>query len=344
MAPARLLRDAAYPKSDAAGLRALGEHLLLLAACAVLAEWSIVGRVLQPVAFIFLFCPSHECVHRTAFRRRALNDAVGFLIGVLLILPPAWFGAFHVAHHKHTQDPARDPEIRWSGFTRADIRKTGPRAWNDRLWALSGAGYWKERVATTLMYACGTVPAADLNFVHTERLARRLVREARLFVAIYALVLAVAAAGGGAPLWRHWGFPALAGQPFLRFYLTAEHTGCELAHEPPPAAARQRADAREALRRGQRLSRTSARHIWPRAATRLLFWNMPYHAEHHAFPEVPFAHLPALSAALHDADAQREEDSERRGCRGEGLLSAYWHDLRAAGKLSSSVPSSGRGL
>ena len=52
MAPARLLRDAAYPKSDAAGLRALGEHLLLLAACAVLAEWSIVGRVLQPVAFI----------------------------------------------------------------------------------------------------------------------------------------------------------------------------------------------------------------------------------------------------------------------------------------------------
>ena len=108
MAPARLLRDAAYPKSDAAGLRALGEHLLLLAACAVLAEWSIVGRVLQPVAFIFLFCPSHECVHRTAFRRRALNDAVGFLIGVLLILPPAFAPRLPPVPHQRPSPPCQE--------------------------------------------------------------------------------------------------------------------------------------------------------------------------------------------------------------------------------------------
>ena len=69
---------------------------------------------------------------------------------------------------------------------------------------------------------------------------------------------------------------ALAGQPFLRVYLTAEHTGCELVHEPsrtPPPA-----DAREALRRGSRLSRTSVRQIWPRLLTQVLFWNMPYPA------------------------------------------------------------------
>ncbi|MGE0706654.1 MAG: fatty acid desaturase [Planctomycetota bacterium] len=32
--------------------------------------------------------------------------------------------------------------------------------------------------------------------------------------------------------------------------------------------------------------------------TRWLFWNMPYHAEHHAYPAVPFHALPRLHAAL----------------------------------------------
>ena len=30
------------------------------------------------------------------------------------------------------------------------------------------------------------------------------------------------------------------------------------------------------------------------AAIRWLMWNMPYHAEHHAFPAIPFHALPAL--------------------------------------------------
>ena len=45
-------------------------------------------------------------------------------------------------------------------------------------------------------------------------------------------------------------------------------------------------------------TRTSAAAVHPRVAVRVLFWNMPYHAEHHAFPDVPFHHLPAVSRAL----------------------------------------------
>ena len=29
-------------------------------------------------------------------------------------------------------------------------------------------------------------------------------------------------------------------------------------------------------------------------------WNMPFHAEHHLFPSVPFHHLPALHAKIGD--------------------------------------------
>jgi fatty acid desaturase len=39
------------------------------------------------VMLIFLFTPLHETIHRTAFKTRALNEAVAFVIGVLIILP-----------------------------------------------------------------------------------------------------------------------------------------------------------------------------------------------------------------------------------------------------------------
>ena len=33
---------------------------------------------------------------------------------------------------------------------------------------------------------------------------------------------------------------------------------------------------------------------------RLLMWNMPYHAEHHLFPSIPFYRLPALHVKLRE--------------------------------------------
>jgi fatty acid desaturase len=36
------------------------------------------------------------------------------------------------------------------------------------------------------------------------------------------------------------------------------------------------------------------------AAVRFIAWNMPYHAEHHAFPSLPFHALPAAHRLLRD--------------------------------------------
>lgn len=329
----------AYPKSDWRGMCALVSHLSLLAACTAVAQLTTLaalrcmGLMLQGIVMTFLFCPAHECTHHSAFRSRVLNDIVGFTIGVVLVLPPYWFRCFHVAHHKHTQDPIRDPEIRWSGFRPTDKRKYGPTRLNDRLWNLSGAGYWKERVTTTARYATGSMPESDSLFVYNERMTGRLIREARLFTAIYAAVAAIACGGGFPLLWRHWFLPALIGQPFLRLYLQAEHTGCELVHEWPPATVRTSNPA-ATLREARRHSRTSAAHILPRLAVRFIFWNMPYHAEHHAFPEIPFHHLPTVSDALSgEADGHEAHDTADAqatpGCVGEGILSAYWRDFVA---------------
>jgi fatty acid desaturase len=60
--------------------------------------------------------------------------------------------------------------------------------------------------------------------------------------------------------------PLLVGQGFLRPYLLAEHTAC--------------AFTRDCLEN----TRTTLT-LW---LVRLFAWNMPYHAEHHAYPAVPF--------------------------------------------------------
>ena len=70
--------------------------------------------------------------------------------------------------------------------------------------------------------------------------------------------------GWATPL-LYWIGPQLLGQPPLRAYLLAEHTGCT--------------EDRNGL--------TNTRTTLTSAPVRLLMWDMPYHAEHHLFPVDP---------------------------------------------------------
>ncbi len=86
--------------------------------------------------------------------------------------------------------------------------------------------------------------------------------------------LAVYAAGDAAPL-VYWIVPMLLGQPALRAFLLAEHTGCPLVAD-------------------------MAANTLTTAAVRLLGWNMPFHTEHDLYPAVPFHALPRLHSAIRD--------------------------------------------
>lgn len=214
----------------------------------------------QGVALVFLFTAMHECLHRTAFASVRANDAVAAAVGFLLLLPPEWFRLFHFAHHRHTQDPARDPELA--------VPKPATRA--ALAWHLTGLPLWWSLGRTLLRNAAGR--NADAFVPPAAR--RRIAREARAMLAGYALLAAAAlAAGTAAPLWA-WVVSALLGQPVLRVYLLAEHGGCP-----------QVADMFE-----------NSRTTFTARAVRWIAWNMPYHAEHHAMPAVPFHRLPALHA------------------------------------------------
>lgn len=258
-------KAALLERSDRAGLTHLATHLGAIALTG-LGIWYAVPLwwLLLPfhgVLIVFLFTLSHECTHFTPFKTKWINDAVGHGLALPLVLPFTWFRAFHMAHHKFTNDPERDPEIAGHGR---------PETWRDYLVYLSGWGYWTGNARTLWQNAFGTIDAPYLP----PRQHETMRREARRLLALYA-IMALSLFFSPAVFWV-WLLPVLLGQPALRLYLLAEHGHC------PPVA-----DMLE-----------NTRTTFTTRFLRWLAWNMPYHAEHHAFPQVPFHQLPALHAHL----------------------------------------------
>jgi fatty acid desaturase len=218
---------------------------------------------LHGVALTFLFAPLHETIHRTAFRSRVLNDSVANFCGLPLLLPPAWFRHFHFAHHRWTQDPLCDPEL-------DPPRPATARAW---LWHVTGLPYWIAALGGLIVHARGRVPEPYIP----PRDYAAVVREARIFIAIYLAIIALAVALGWL-IWLLllWIVPALLTQPALRLFLLAEHGACPQISD----------------------MLLNTRTTISNPAVRFLAWNMPYHAEHHAFPGIPFHALPALHRRL----------------------------------------------
>ena len=255
-------------RSDRKGLTQLAAHLAVLTLTGFLvlslSGWPRLPALLcHGIVLIFLFAPLHETIHRTAFRRRGLNDAVAWACGLLLVLPPDYFRLFHLCHHRHTQDPALDPELAGGGR---------PASRAAHLLHVSGLPYWRERLATTLRHALGRI---DEPFVPAH-LRSGIRREARIVLALYGLLLAGSLALGSTLLLWLWVVPALLGQPYLRLYLLAEHGGC-------PRVADMLANSRTTL---------TARPLeW-------LCWHMNRHTAHHAYPAVPFHALPAADRLL----------------------------------------------
>ncbi|MEL7027587.1 MAG: fatty acid desaturase [Pseudomonadota bacterium] len=255
-------RGALTERRDGPGLWHLAGHAGLIV---ILGSWIAFGGVLwwallpiQGVLIAFLFTLQHECTHGTPFKTRWLNQAVGVAAGALLVQPFHWFKAFHMAHHRYTNDPERDPELQ------GDAK---PETLAQMIWHLSTIGYWASKLRVLVSLSIGQV---EHNFGGGATKAR-IIREARFLLAFYAGVAVFSIAVSPILLWA-WLVPLALGFPVLRLYLLAEHDRC-----PPVANMFEN-------------SRTTLTNRLVRA----LAWNMPYHAEHHAFPAVPFHQLPQL--------------------------------------------------
>ena len=270
--PARLRAaelKALAQRSNGPAARQTLVHLGAISLTAVLL-WQALGTVWAlPLTLLlgylqaFLFTSMHECAHQTAFRSRAGNTLLGHLSGLAIVLPFEYYRAFHWDHHRYTQDIDRDPEL----------STPLPAPGWPLLWYFSGLPTWRDRIRLRLVH--GVLGRVTAPWVAADKRAL-IVREARCYLAFYALVvIASVATRSTAAVWL-WILPMMVGQVFLRPYLLAEHTGC--------------GHSRDMLE--------NTRTTFTNALVRHFAWNMPYHAEHHAYPAVPFHALPQLHARL----------------------------------------------
>ena len=262
--PAAVLREL-YAKSNRQGAWRTAVHAGLLLTGAVAVQlgrgrwWLPAALLLQGLFVVSLFAAMHECVHDSAFRSRRLNNVVGWLAGLGILFNATYYRQFHFAHHRYAQDPVRDPEL---------LTAPPPRARGDYWWRVSAIPYWKARAENLVGLSRGQFDGLD--FV-SPAVRPAIVRSVRLMLGVLAvLALASTALRTDALLWC-WLLPLALGLPFLRLYLLSEHTGCSEDDD------------------GLTNTRTTL-SVWP---VRFLMWNLPYHAEHHLYPSIPFHRLPA---------------------------------------------------
>jgi fatty acid desaturase len=246
-----------------------------------------------------LYAGQHELSHWTAFRTKVLNDGVGSLFGFVTLNPFYTDRWAHFAHHRATHDPLRDSEL------------IGMAPYTTATYALDliGVGFWRRRIRMIVRTAAGHGLEAD--YWLTPQQARAVILEARVHVALWALIAAASIGLGSWLALTLWLAPLLATKAFHQLQNTGEHTG--LAHESNTFL--------------------NTRTLKGPAVMRWLLWNMSFHTAHHCFPGVPFYALPALHREIvanldHPVptrgyiEAQREIFSQLRARRTESQAAA----------------------
>jgi len=258
-------------RSNKPGLRHLGVWLLLLCATSLIVWIAQIHVVLlvpamfvHGVVVVHHFALQHECSHYTAFRSRTLCNTLAALCGFLLFIPPRFFRYEHCDHHTYTNQPGHDPEM-------IPLPKSRAQYW----WYLSAIPYWRSQFSGLCRRATGNMTEDEKRFI-PEVEEQAIVRESRIMLLGYALILIPTVMFSWTAPVIYWWFPLLLAEPVMRYIRMTEHVG------------RPTVSDRTLNTRTSKVSR-----LW-----RFLAWNMNYHAEHHFAASVPFHALPTLHDKL----------------------------------------------
>ncbi|GAB5471112.1 MAG: fatty acid desaturase family protein [Rhodospirillales bacterium] len=248
-------------RSDRPGLVHLAIHclaLLLTGGLVALTAGTLWLRIpallLYGTVIVLTFAPLHECSHGTAFKTRWINYAVGYAIATLTFRPFLYFKYRHAAHHTYTQHADRDPDI-----------VPFPSSYADYLAQILGAGFWPKLLGTLWRGSTGSFNEDEKSFL-PESVRAQVANEIRVQCLLYLSVLLLSLYFESTLVLTYWLIPRILGEPVLRAIRMAEHTGTA---ESPNLLANTRTTLTNPL-------------------LRLLYWNMPYHAEHHLASSVPF--------------------------------------------------------
>jgi fatty acid desaturase len=263
------LRSLCVPSNTQGAIQTLS-HVGAIAATGTLlwvyrdSLWAVPLFVIHGVLLNFLYAGQHELSHWTVFRTGWLNEWVGRVFGFVLFYPRTFDQVQHMAHHRFTQDWARDGELARARYTLTSYL----------LW-MSGVSYWYTRWRRILRFCFGVVTEPYLP----QKRRGDIIREARWHLAGYALIAGVSVAMHSWAAVFLWLAPMMAMKCVHQLQNTIEHLG--LPHEDNVLV-------------NTRSTRTNALMRW-------LGWRMQYHTAHHAFPGVPFHRLRELNEAIFTA-------------------------------------------
>src|ERR1700754_37408 len=147
-------------RSDWAGLMQTAAPLALLVAGGwlVLATrgtwWVLPALLLQGIFVNSLFGALHESVHYGSFKTRWLADLLAFFSGAAILNNAGFYRHYHLAHHRYTQDPARDPALVTSGT---------PRTWGFYLLRVISLPFFALRARDIFLFPFGL--HRDLDYI-----------------------------------------------------------------------------------------------------------------------------------------------------------------------------------
>ncbi|HEY9767241.1 MAG TPA: fatty acid desaturase family protein [Coleofasciculaceae cyanobacterium] len=262
-APLKILNK----RSNWRGLIQLAGHICVMASSGYLwttaDHWliKIPALIIYGFSFAVMFAPLHECSHRTAFANNRLNDFVAWVAGLLSFYNSDFFRRYHKWHHRYAQINGKDPEL----------DDPQPSNFREYLLALSGFNWWVGKF--TSHYRLATGKPGDYFYI-AEDARDEVIRSTRLQLAVYGIAIAISLIFKQPWFFTLWLLPLAVGQPILRFILLAEHTGCTNNDNP--------------------LTNTRTTLTWFSS----MMWNIPFHAEHHLYPSIPFHALPQAHQQL----------------------------------------------
>jgi fatty acid desaturase len=208
----------------------------------------------------------HECGHRTAFKTTWMNDLVYEIACFMILREPTVWRWSHTRHHTDTIIVGRDPEI-------AVPRPPDIAGLLLNVFALKSS---YAAIRSVLLHATGRLTETEETFIpDSER--PKVFRTARIWLAIFAAVIALAIATGSFLPLMYVGLPTLYGGWFVILVGLTQHAGL----------------AEDVLDH-----RLNARTVYMNPIFRFLYLNMNYHVEHHMFPTVPYYALPKLHEAM----------------------------------------------
>lgn len=221
----------------------------------------------------------HECGHGTAFKTRHYNDWLYQIASFCMVRNPVSWRWSHARHHTDTIIVGRDPEIvlmRPPALARVILNFFGildaPQGW-----------------ARMLYNSAGYIHPEEADYI-PEQERSKVIRIARIWVAIYAATIALAVATSSILPLMVIGLP--------RFYGAWHHVMTGLLQHG-------------GLADNVIDHRLNSRTVYMNPISRFIYWNMNYHVEHHMFPMVPYHQLPALHAAIkHDLPAPNRSIAE----------------------------------